>query len=147
MPKKSNRPHLSEYETGWQKFWKNFWSGTKPIIEKSFCETGFVNQKTKYNVTKNINHIISHHQSIFKIGKTGDSYIRSDYKDYRNDYTYMYLLYKSTSKIFVTTLEEFYIAKYMKSHPQENQNKRIVSPGKEMYSYDGYYYLYLVCTD
>jgi hypothetical protein len=32
MTIKSNRPHLSELETGWDKFWKDFWGGPKPCI-------------------------------------------------------------------------------------------------------------------
>ncbi len=147
MANKSNRPHLTEYETGWSRFWKNFWTGTKPTIEKKFCQTGNVNQSLKNRITKNINVILAHHCKPFKIGKTGDAYIRSDHKDYRTDYHHMYLLYKSTSKKNVSLLEEHYIAKFMKSHPELNQNKRINAPGKEMYSYDGYYYLYLVSVD
>jgi len=146
MSKKSSRPHLSITETGWNRFWKDFWSGTKPIIEQTWIVEGHVSKGLKQVITYNINQIISAH-SIFKIGKTGDSYIRSDHKDYRNDYEYMYLLYRSTSKRYVSLLEEYYIAKYMESHPEKNQNKRIKAPGKSMYSYDGYYYLYLVCAD
>jgi hypothetical protein len=139
MIKKSTRPHLSIMETGWDKFWKDFWTGTKPEIEESWCITGRVDQKIKYKLTLNINKIIIHH-NIFKIGKTGDAYIRSDYKDYRNDYTFMYLLYKSRSRANVSKLEEHYIEKYMNSHPESNQNRRVNAPGKKMSSYDGYYY-------
>lgn len=146
MNKKTNRPHLSEMESGWSKFWKSFWQNTKPQIEMSFCLTGRIEPKLKTKITKTINQIIIHHE-IFKIGKTGDSYIRSDQKDYRNDYTYMYLIYKSTSPDNISKLEEHYIEKYMKSHPENNQNKRVKSPGKKMYSYDGFYYLYLVCAN
>jgi len=146
MVKKSERPHLSVLETKWDKYWKNFWSGTKPDIEDSWCITGRVDSKLKQRLTLNINKIINHHD-IFKIGKTGDSYIRSDHKDYRNDYTFMYMIYKSSSKDNVSKLEEHYIEKYMNSHPNKNQNRRIYSPGKTMYSYDGYYYLYIVCCD
>ncbi|WP_157607904.1 hypothetical protein [Seonamhaeicola sp. S2-3] len=138
---------MSETETEWDKFWKNFWSGTKPVIESSWCQHGRINQGVKTKITKVINIIISHHNSNFKIGKTGDSYIRTDQKDYRNDYHYMYLLYKSTSKDFVSYLEEYYIAKYLVSQPVLIQNKRVKAPGKKMYSYDGFYYLYLVCAD
>jgi hypothetical protein len=56
----------------------------------------------------------------------------------------MYLLYKSTSKDFVSELEEYFIAKYMRSHPEQVDNKKVKAPGKKMYSYDGYYYLYAV---
>ncbi|GFZ79856.1 hypothetical protein GCM10011531_07240 [Aquaticitalea lipolytica] len=144
---KNQRPHLSSLETGWNKFWKDFWSGTKPTIEASWCKTGRINQGLKTKITISINSIISHHRTKFKIGKTGDAYIRGDKKDYRNDYHFMYLLYKSKSSSYVSELEEHYIEKYMKSHPKANQNKRVRAPGKKMYSYDGYYYLYIVCTD
>lgn len=146
MAKKSTRPHLSQMETGWNRFWKDFWSGTKPVIEGSWCQTGRVSAGLKSQITQSINKIIPHHH-IFKIGKTGDTYIRSDKRDYRNDYTFMYLLYKSKSANFVSQLEEYYIEKYMNSHPEKNQNKRVKAPGKQMYSYDGYYYLYMVCAN
>lgn len=140
------RPHLSEYQTGWDRFWKNFWTGTKPAIESSWCIQGRINQGLKTKISRNINKIIVHHED-FKIGKTGDSYIRSDYKDYRRDYTHMYVLYKSKSANNVSLLEEYYIEKYMRSHPEKNKNKRVKAPGKRMYTYDGFYYLYMVCTD
>jgi hypothetical protein len=145
MPKKSSRPHLSELESDWDVFWKNFWNGSKPVVVDALCQTGRINQKLKLNITKRINIIIDHHKSDFKIGKTGDSYIRTDHKDYRNDYQYMYLLYRSTSSDFVSKMEELYIEKYIKLEPNLIQNKRVKAPGKKMFSYDGYYYLYIVC--
>ena len=56
----------------------------------------------------------------------------------------MYLIYKSTSKAFVSELEEYYIAKYKETHPEKIKNKRVKAPGKEMYTYEGFYFLYLV---
>lgn len=146
MAKKSNRPHLSLIETRWDKFKKNLFIGTKPELEYSWCLTGRINRKLIYNLTSNINKIISHHD-FFKIGKTGDPYIRCDHKDYREGYHHMYLIYKSTSKDIVSKLEEYYIEKYINSHPEKNVNRRINAPGKTMYSYDGYYYLYIVCCN
>lgn len=146
MFKKSTRPHLSETETGWDRFWKSYY-GIKPKTDETWCESGRIGQNLKTRITKNINKIISHHNNIFKIGKTGDSYIRSDKNDYRSDYHYMYLLYKSKSPKFVSEIEEHYIEKYMLSHPNLIQNKRIKAPGKRMVSYNGFYYLYIVCAD
>lgn len=143
MAIKSNRPHLSEIETGWQKFWKDFWNGSKPTIVEEHCVTGRINPLLKRKITANINSILRHH-TYFKIGKTGDPYIRSDKNDYRNGYNHMYLIYKSSSSVFVSELEEHYIAKFKLSHNDIIKNIRVKAPGKKMFSYNGYYYLYLV---
>jgi hypothetical protein len=143
MVKKSDRPHLSDIETEWQKFVKDFWNGSKPTIVVEHCVTGRINPLLKRKITANINSILRHHK-YFKIGKTGDAYIRSDKNDYRNDYNHMYLIYKSSSNIFVSELEEHYIEKFQLSHPDSIKNIRVKAPGKKMFSYDGHYYLYLV---
>lgn len=143
MAIKTNRPHLSQIESEWQKFWKGFWNGSKPAIVTQHCVTGRISPTLKRQITTNINSILQNHSS-FKIGKTGDAYIRCDKNDYRNGYNHMYLLYKSTSSIFVSELEEHYISKYKESHPDSIKNLRVKAPGKRMYTYDGYYFLYLV---
>ena len=143
MPKKSTRPHLTETETFFDKIVKNFWDGAKPNLNIDFCETGIINSVLKSKLTKNINKIIKDYK-IFKIGKTGDPYIRSDKKDYRNGYNHMFIIYKSTSEKNISAIEEEYIEKFMNLEPNKIQNKRINAPGKKMQSYDGYYYLYLV---
>lgn len=143
MPAKSSRPHLSSIETNWQKFWKDFWHGEKPKVVDKNCATGHVSPILKARITKHINSILKGCTK-YKIGKTGDSYIRTDKQDYRGSYHEMHLLYKSTSRDYVSELEEYYIEKCIDDEDNKNQNKRIKAPGKKMYSYDGYYYLYLV---
>lgn len=138
---KTNRPHLSEIENGWQKFWKTFWNGEKPKINEDYCLKGRVSPELKRKITINLKNIIAQ-SSKYKIGKTGDAYIRTDKNDYRNGYNKMYLIFKSKSDSIVSELEENYIAKFIED--EKNDNKRVKSPGKGMYSYDGYYYLYIV---
>ncbi|MGI4742933.1 MAG: hypothetical protein ACRYG7_47895 [Janthinobacterium lividum] len=143
MPAKSSRPHLSDSETSWQKFWKDFWQGEKPKVIIEDFTTGNISPALKTRITKHINVLIADCAK-YKIGKTGDSYIRTDKQDYRGSYCEMHLLYRSTSKDYVSRLEEHYIEKYINDEENKNQNKSIKAPGKTMYSYDGYYYLYLV---
>jgi hypothetical protein len=144
--KNTLRPHLSQSETGLDRFLSNLFYGTKPLIEKSFCSSGLIKPSLKSTITKNLNCILEGCAG-FKIGKTGDSYIRTDYSDYRKSYNYMYLLYKSKSRKSVSAIEEHYIAKYMDMHPDYSENRRVNSPGKKMQSYNGYYYLYVVTRD
>lgn len=136
------RPHLRDTETPWQKFWKSFAYGSKPeIVDCSI--TGRITPSLKASLTRKINGLLLTNGSV-KIGKTGDGYIRSDYRDYRSAFTQMHLLFRSKSETVITQLEELYISKYMASHPEQIANRRAVAPGKRMYSYNGYYYLYAV---
>jgi hypothetical protein len=140
---KTNRTHLSETETKFDKFWKSFWNGSKPKIIDDLCLSGVITPALKRKITININSIIEK-KANFKIGKTGDAYIRTDHNDYRNGYNNMYLIYKSKSDKNISSLEEHYIEKYINDENKNNKNLRIKSPGKKMYSYDNYYYLYIV---
>jgi len=141
MKNKPFRPHLSQTETLLQKMWKDITVGVKPQIKCDECITGRITPALKTKLTKKINLLIKDCQS-FKIGKTGDAYIRCDKKDYRDVFSEMHLLYKSKSESNVSNLEEEYIEKYF-FHSQ-TQNKRIKSPGKTMSTYDGYYCLYII---
>lgn len=143
MATKSTRPHLSETESLLDKIIKHVWDGSKPNIDYQHCISGIINPTLKRKLTTNIKKIINDH-SFFKIGKTGDPYIRADKTDYRKNYYHMFLIYKSTSKKNISLLEEHYIEKLMLLYPDKTRNKRVIAYGKEMFTYEGYYYLYIV---
>jgi hypothetical protein len=109
----------------------------------NLCVAGRITPQLKRKLTTNINTIISN-CSAFKIGKTGDSYIRCDKNDYRNSYSHMYIIYKSSSNDYVSQLEEDYIDKYLLSHSEQIKNLQVKAQEKKMFSYGGYYYLYVV---
>lgn len=142
MVKKSTKPHPLANETNWQQFWKGFWNGEKPKQNSDNIVTGHYNANTKRAITQRINNIIDDSKSI-KIGKTGNSDLRSDFNDYRAIYKEMHLIYKSSSEEYISTAEEDYIKKFSKSHASKIDNKTDKRVGK-MYSYDGYYYMYVV---
>jgi hypothetical protein len=141
MPIKSTRLHLSEIETGLDRIWGKLWHGDKPEIAIEFCNKGTISPDLKVKITKTINPIIKDCTK-FKIGKTGDAYIRTDQIDYRGKYKKMYLIYRSTSKSFVSQIEEYYIKKFI--NDDRNQNKVIKAPGRNMSLYTDYYHVYLV---
>ncbi len=69
--------------------------------------------------------------------------IRIDKKDYRKDYDYMYLIFRSKKAYEISDLEVRYIQKYKILQPDKIDN---ISETKanNMISYDGFYYLYVV---
>jgi len=138
----AKRPHPKDSRTAWTENWRSFWHGPRPgVVHDDFC-TGRINQKLKRRLTIKINALLNV-WDFMKIGKTGDSYIRSDMVDYRGTYDHMYLLYRSKSKDFVSQLESHYIRKFSKTHPAQIENIQLHSGGG-MSTYDGYYYLYAV---
>ena len=143
MPKKTNRPYPLNNWTKWNEFWLSIWNGAPPKIE-DISITGIINSTLKRKITSNINLIINKEEvNAFKIGKTGDSRIRVDKNDYRGKYYKMYLLYRSTSKDNISSIEVDYIKKYRKTHPDKIDNITTHKVGN-MYSYNGYYFLYIV---
>ena len=143
MAKKSTRPYPLNERTKWNEFWLSVWNGS-PLQIEDIAITGIINSGLKRKITISINNIIKQESiNAFKIGKTGDAQIRTDKKDYRADYSTMYLLYKSTSKENISSIEVDYIKKYKKTHKDKIDNIIEHKAGK-MFSYDGYYYLYIV---
>ncbi len=127
-------------------FIKDIRIGEKPCIETCFCiENNILNNGIKSSITKKIELIINHKtnkKKTFKFGKTGHPNIRTDQNDYRaNPYLFMYLLFKTTNKTHIESLEIYYSKKYY--YHKRNANYDTKSLGK-MRSYDGFYYLYLV---
>ncbi len=139
----SSRPHLVDTETNMDIFLKNLIDGKKPNVEKRFRTSGRITPSLKSEISKKINYLTEGCYG-YKIGKTGDTYIRTDYSDYRGNYQTMYLLYRSTSMQAVSELEEYYIQKFMKCDSEFCHNKKVKAPGKMMQTYDGYYNLYIV---
>ncbi len=143
MAKKSNRPYPLNDRTKMDEFWRKIWNGSPPQIE-DIAITGIINSELRRKITISINNIINQESiNACKIGKTGDARIRTDQKDYRADYSKMYLLYKSTSKGNISSIEVDYIKKYKKTHKDKIDNIIEHKAGR-MFSYDGYYYLYIV---
>jgi len=143
MIKKNTRPYPLAERTAWKNFWRSFWHGKQPEIEEEFID-GEINSDLKRKLTIKINKIINDsNTTAIKIGKTGDALIRTDFTDYRGSYSVMKLIYRSENPINVSKLEKHYILKYTSSHRAKIDNIQKHSGGK-MYSYDGYYFLYVV---
>ena len=142
MKKKNTRPYPLENRTKWENFWKSLWFGSMPEIIDDFIISGRLTPAKRGQITKLINQIINDDCLSFKIGKTGDIEIRADQKDYRK-YDKLYPVFESTSKDIISDLEVEYIEKYKKLYPEKCDNITIARVGN-MYSYDGYYYLYVV---
>lgn len=111
------------------------------VVDDAFI-TGRLTPQVKSRVTKRLNKAIEGHGA-FKIGKTGDAWVRTDQNDYRKDYYKFHLIFRSSSKLVIDTLECDYIKRYMRSHPENCRNRSAHRLGR-MYSYDGYYWLYVV---
>jgi hypothetical protein len=94
-------------------FFKDLLYGEAPIVDDSLLIGGHKNSNTQRVLTKNINDLISGYKYL-KIGKSGDADIRADQKDYRGNYSKMYLLYQSTSKSYVQHYEAYYIDRFYK---------------------------------
>ncbi len=111
MAKKSSRPYPLNDRTKMDEFWRKIWNGSPPQIE-DIAITGIINSELRRKITISINNIINQESiNAFKIGKTGDAQIRTDQKDYRSEYSKMYLLYKSKSKENISSIEVDYIKK------------------------------------
>ena len=144
MVRKSSRPHPKESRSRLDEFLRRFFiAGKRPeVVHDDFC-TGRITPSLKRTITNKISALLNVYDYL-KIGKTGDHWVRTDFEDYRGNFSHMYLIYRSSSTAFVSELEELYIAKFLASHPEQVLNRRIKSPGKKMVSFDGYYYLYVV---
>jgi hypothetical protein len=80
MVNHSHRPHLRDLETPWDRFWKTFWRGSKPEIIHTDCCTGRISRSLKIRISRKLTALLNVYD-VVKIGKTGDSYIRSDKRD------------------------------------------------------------------
>lgn len=109
------------------------------IIDLSI--TGHKNSITQGKVSKILNEILNNHNGKFKIGKTCQTDIRINKKDYKNVYSKMYLLYKSQSPIYVSHYETHYITKHFEHINNDNETK--VSVGRPC-SFANYHYVYVV---
>ena len=105
--------------------------------------TGRINRQIRLRIANRINEAIEE-STMFKVGKTGDSWIRTDAVDYREQpYKKMHLIFRSSSKQVIDELEVEYITKYLKKEPNRCMNKSTAKLGN-MFTYDGYYWLYIV---
>ena len=127
----------------WTKFWRNFWNGKPPKLVGKTAITGRIsNPSTKAKVTKRIKEIINNASEI-KIGVMGDTEVRMDGKDYRNNFDYVSRVYKTTSKDTARNYEVELIKKFKKLYPNKVLNKSEARAGR-LTTYNGYYYIYVV---
>ena len=120
-----------------EEFIFSLYHGFKPkIIDLSI--SGRITPSLRRRLTIQINNIISR-CTLCKIGATGDADIRSAFNDYRAQFSKMYLIYKSTSKNNVASLEVEYIQKFYGRTLNKSTTKTT-----RLSSYDGFYYLYIV---
>jgi hypothetical protein len=122
-------------------FFRTLWHGAAPEIANELLISGRQDSNTQRKLTTNIKWLIENYDNV-KIGKSGDTEIRTDQKDYRGTYTYMYLLYESTSRANVQHYEAYYIDRFY-----DHIDNIAKGSGGKMRSYNGYYYLYAVVAD
>lgn len=128
--------------TSWDDFWISLWHGKPPIEVGNKPETGWVNAVTRRKVTTRINQILKKANSI-KIGVTGDVSVRMDAKDYRQEFTYVELVYLSSSEKMIKDYEVELIKKFQKADPQKVVNISTNKAGR-LITYDGYFRIYVV---
>lgn len=135
--------HPVKNRSGFSEAFRSFWNGKPPKLVGENAITGVLsNPATKSKVTKKINEILKEAKEI-KIEVMGDTEVRMDGKDYRNDYGFVSRVYKTTNKETAIIYEVELIKKYKKSHP--NQVKNIFeSKAGRLTTYDGNYYVYVV---
>ena len=130
-----NRSELAE-------IWRTLWNGKPPKLVGKTAITGVLIPATKSKVTKRINEILLDAKEI-KIGVMGDTEVRMDGKDYRNDFDYVTRVYKTTSKEKAKLYEVELIKKYKKSHPKKVKNISEARAGR-LTTYTGSFYVYVV---
>jgi hypothetical protein len=138
--------HPVKNRSDWTEFWKTLWNGEPPKLVGKTAITGrLTNPTTKSNVTKRINEILNIASEI-KIGMMGDTEVRMDGKDYRNDFDYVTRVYKTTSKEVARDYEVELIKKYKKSHPNKVLNISEARAGR-LTTYNGSFYVYVVFNE
>lgn len=142
MPTKTDRPHPSSDRTNLKEFLRNLTIGNRPMVVDDEYITGRLTAKVKSRITKRLNKAIAD-EGLFKIGKTGDVWVRTDQNDYRSEYRRFHLIFKSSSQAVIDRLEVEYIRKYLRIQPDRCQNNTVHMVGN-MFSYDGFYWLYVV---
>jgi hypothetical protein len=138
--------HPVKNRSEWTEFWRTFWNGEPPKLVGKTAITGrLTNPATKSKVTKRINEILSNASEI-KIGVMGDTEVRMDGKDYRNNFEYVSRVYKTTSKEAAREYEVELIKKFKKSNPEKVLNISEAKAGR-LTTYNGNYYIYVVFNE
>lgn len=122
---------------GFANFLKDIFEGDKPDIIRNCLLNGEVNRSLKWRLTRQLNLLFNQYDR-YKIGMSGEPFIRSDYDKYRKHYDYMYLLYESIDEKQIVSFERDYTKRFF----DILDNERI--GGGKMTSHDGNYYVYIV---
>ncbi len=143
MSKKPMELHPVKNRSSWLEFWKTFWNGEPPELKGAKAITGrLTNKNVKSNVTVRIKEILEQASEI-KIGVMGDTEVRMDSSDYRNNFKFVNRVYKTTSKETAIKYEVELIKKFKKSHADKVKNISEARAGR-LTTYNGFYYIYVV---
>jgi len=135
--------HPIKNRSGFSEFWRTFWKGEPPkLIGKTAITGRITNSSTKAKVNKRINQLIDNSSEI-KIGVMGDTEVRMDGNDYRDNFNFVTRIYKTTSKEVAKTYEVELIKKFKKSHPNKVVNISESRAGR-LTTYNGNFYIYVV---
>ena len=131
--------HRAYTRTFLEELVKSLFGKGKPEIIEDLMIEGDVNRSLKWKLTRQMNILMDKYESR-KVGKSGDTFVRADYDEYRSKYNHMFVLYQSPVVEDVELLEEHYTRKFF----DRLDNDRI--GGGKMVSPDGLYYLYMVVS-
>ncbi|WP_299135489.1 hypothetical protein [uncultured Tenacibaculum sp.] len=135
--------HPVKNRTNFSESLRSFWNGKPPKLVGKTAITGRIsNPQTKSKVTKRINELLGK-ASVIKIGVMGDTEVRMDGVDYRNNFEYVTRIYKTTSKEIARNYEVELIKKFKKLCPEKTLNISESKAGR-LTTYNGNFYIYIV---
>lgn len=122
---------------------RDFWYGEPPKLVGKSAETGLLSSPiVKRKITARIKNVLKISSSI-KIGVMGDTSVRMDAIDYRENYDFVVRIYKTKSKEIARNLEVTLIKKFKKEFPDKVDNVSTSKAGR-LTTYNGFYYIYVV---
>ncbi len=122
---------------------RDFWYGEPPKLVGKPSVTGLLNNPiVKREITTRIKSVLKISSSI-KIGVMGDTSVRMDAVDYRENYDYVVRIYRTRSKEIARNLEVILIKKFKKQFPDKVDNISTSKAGR-LTTYNGFYYIYVV---
>lgn len=122
---------------------RDFWYGKPPKLIGKSPVTGLLNNSIiKREITTRIKNVLKISNSI-KIGVMGDTSVRMDALDYRENYDYVVRIYKTSSEETARNLEVLLIKKFKKEYPNKVDNISTSKAGR-LTTYNGFYYIYIV---